>query len=54
LGSRCVVSGISAPIAKEMVGIEFGESGIVSFRTLQDALRYAVELSAKKRVARRP
>jgi anti-anti-sigma regulatory factor/HAMP domain-containing protein len=53
LGSRCVLSGISPPIAVEMVGFDLGERGVISFRTLEDALRYAVELSAEKRVRRR-
>jgi anti-anti-sigma regulatory factor len=53
LGSRCVLSGISPQIAREMVGIELGQNAIVSFGTLQGALRYAVELCAKKQVPAR-
>lgn len=46
LGSRCVLSGISPRIAQTMVEIGVDAEGLATFRTLKDALRYAIKLSA--------
>jgi PAS domain S-box-containing protein len=46
LGGTCIVSGIAPAIASTMVGLGLDMAGLLTFGTLQAALRYAIRVSA--------
>lgn len=49
LGSHCVVSGISTPTAQTMVNLDVEVGELVTFATLQDALRHALDQSGRSK-----
>jgi anti-anti-sigma regulatory factor len=49
LGTRCVVSGISPPIAQTLTELGVDTSRLVAFRTLKEALRFAIQLDPGRR-----
>jgi len=49
LGSRCLLSGISPRIAQTMTAIGINAEGFMTFGTLQDALKHALEGDAHRR-----
>lgn len=51
LGSRCVVSGMSPDVAQTVVGLGLEMSGLQAFRSLQEALRFAMASIGRGRVA---
>jgi PAS domain S-box-containing protein len=46
LGGTCIVSGIAPAIASTMVGLGLEMAGLLTFSTLQAALRHAIRVSA--------
>jgi PAS domain S-box-containing protein len=49
LGSRCLLSGISAKVAQSMISLDAEVHGLTIFGTLQSALRYAITERAGRR-----
>jgi len=50
LGSHCVVSGISPPTARMLVEFDAEVGELITFATLQDALRHALESSRRRKL----
>jgi rsbT co-antagonist protein RsbR len=49
LGTRCVVSGISPAIAQTLTQLDVDTSRLCAFRSLKEALRFAIELDFGRR-----